>query len=308
MSRFAQWTAGRWPEIVSSLLGPEQANTRKHLPCEMAPGSKDCFRFADFHENGSYFCRCSPDGKAGGFDLLQCRLGVDFMGAVRAVEGILGPCPRDERTDIEPRRETYGEILLREGVRVERSKYLESRGLVVPPGLLFHKAVDYRDADGQITGNFPAMLAPITRDGVFQAMHVTYLQGGAKAPVDTVRKILPGKRATGGAVELFPAAAKMGVGEGIESSLSAAALFGVPCFAALNTSLLKAFEPPDICTELLIYADNDLNFAGHAAAFALAHAQAGKRKVEVLMPSGPDEDWNTVLMEKLSKERKRGEI
>lgn len=306
MSRFAQWTAGRWPEIVSSLLGPEQANTRKHLPCEMAPGSKDCFRFADFHENGSYFCRCSPDGKAGGFDLLQCRLGVDFMGAVRAVEGILGPCPRDD--SVEPKRESYGEVLLREGVRSGRSKYLESRGLIVPPGLLFHKGVDYRDADGNIVGKFAAMLAPIMRDGEFLSMHVTYLQDGKKALVDTVRKILPGKRASGGAVALWPAAAKMGVAEGIETAVAASMLFGIPVWAALNTSLLKAFDPPAVCEELVIFADHDENYAGHSAAYALAHAQSSRVRIDVCMPGAPGEDWCDVLNNKQANERKRGEL
>lgn len=307
MSRFGEWTKGRWPEIISGLMGSAYTNPRKHLPCERVPGSTDCYRFADRGDSGSYFCRCS-DGSKGGFDLVQCQLGVDFMGAVKLIEGVIGPCPRDDSTEVEPRRETYGEILLREGVRSGRSKYLESRGLIVPPGLLFHKGVDYRDADGNITGKHPAMLAPVMREGEFLSMHVTYLQDGKKAPVDTVRKILPGKRANGGAVQLWPAAATMGVAEGIETAVAASMLFGIPVWAALNTSLLKAFDPPAVCQELVIFADHDENYAGHAAAYALAHAQSNRVRIDVCMPGSPGDDWNDILLEKLAKERKRGEI
>jgi putative DNA primase/helicase len=305
MSRFSEWTAGRWPEIVSALVGSEATNTRKHQPCAVIPGSTDCYRFADRGDSGNYFCRCS-DGSKGGFDLIQCRLGVDFMGAVKLIEGVIGPCPRDDND--EPKRENYGEILLREGVRSGRSKYLESRGLIVPPGLLFHRGADYRDADGQITGKYPAMLAPIMREGEVLSVHVTYLQDGKKAPVDTVRKILPGKRVAGGAVELWPAATKMGVAEGVETAIAASMLFDIPVWAALNTSLLKAFEPPEVCEELVIFADHDENFAGHAAAYALAHAQSARVLIDVCMPGAPGEDWNDVLLNKQAKERKLGEV
>lgn len=295
MSRFSEWAHGRWPEIVTALVGPEYANTRKHQPCEQAPGSTDCYRFADYRDNGSYFCRCSPEGKAGGFDLIQCKLGVDFMGAVKAIEGVIGPCPRDDSD--EPKRESYSEILRREGVQSERSRYLKSRGLIVPPGLRFHRAVEYRDSDGKSVGRYPAMLAPITRNGSFLSMHVTYLQGGKKAPVDPARKILPGKSAKGGAVELWPAERRMGVAEGIETAIAAAMMFRLPVWAALNTSLLKSFQPPDVCEELLIFADHDANYAGHAAAYQLAHSLSGRVALEVRMPEAPGTDWNDVLLD-----------
>lgn len=291
MSRFHDWTNGRWGEIVSALLGDQWSNTRKHHACPQVSGSTDCYRFSDKGGNGSYFCRCS-EGEKGGFDLLQCRLGVDFMGAVRAVEGVIGPCPKDGAKPAPTA--SYAMQLLREGERSNRSRYLESRGLIVPPGLLFHRAAQYRK-DGEVVATYPAIVAPITRDGATITAHVTYLQDGKKAPITPCRKILPGPSTSGGAVELWPAAEVMGVAEGIETAIAAAMIHQLPVWAALNTALMKSFTPPAMCKRLLIFADNDANFAGHAAAYALAHRMYGRTDVDVLMPDAGD--WNDVLAE-----------
>lgn len=295
MSRFSEWAHGRWPEIVSALLGDDAANTRKHQPCPQVPDSTDCYRFSDHNGNGSYFCRCSS-GEKGGFDLLECRLGLPFMSAVEAAESVIGPCPRDEAA--EPKRESYGEVLLREGMRSKVSRYLQSRGLVSAPGLLFHRSVQYRDADGNDVGRFAAMLAPITKAGEFCAMHVTYLQDGRKAPVDPCRKILPGKRGTGGGVALWPAAERMGVAEGVETAIAAAMIHRMPVWAALNTSMLAGFDPPAECRHLTIYGDHDANYAGHAAAYKLAHRLHGRVDVEVRFPEAVGTDWNDVLIQR----------
>lgn len=292
MSRFRDWTNGRWPEIVSALLGDDAANTRKHHPCERVHGSTDCYRFSDRNGDGSYFCRCSG-GEKSGFDLLECRLGVDFIGAVKAVESVIGPCPRDSQ----PKRESYGEVLLREGRPSKVSRYLQSRGLSPAPGLMFHRSVQYRDADGNVVGRYPAMLAPITRAGKFCAMHVTYLQGGKKAQVDPCRKILPGRRGTGGAVALWPAAERMGVAEGVETAIAASMIHGMPVWAALNTSMLGSFEPPTACRHLTIFGDHDANYAGHAAAYKLAHRLHGRVEIEIRFPDAVG-DWNDVLLQR----------
>src|SRR5690606_3001945 len=117
----------------------------------------------------------------------------------------------------------------------KRSAYLASRGLEVPPGLLFARQVPYYDGTTQI-GTYDAMLAPITRDGRWATLHCTYLHRGRKAPVEHPRKILPGRSSPiGGGVELYPAAEEMGVAEGIETAIAASMMFGVPVHAALNT-------------------------------------------------------------------------
>lgn len=293
MNRFAEWTHGRWPEIVSALLGNEWANTRKHQSCPSAPQSTDCFRFADRTGTGNYFCRCS-EGEKGGFDLLMCRLGIDFMDAVKRVEGVIGPCPREDEQA--PKQKRYAEVLTEQCQRTQQSAYLAGRGLIVPPGLRWHPAVEYRDSEGKVTGRYPAMLAPIMRAGKFCTFHVTYLQSGKKAPVSPNRKVLPGPQWTGGAVPLWPAAEKMGIAEGVESAIAASMLYGIPVWAGISTSGMAGFQPPAKCEELTIFADNDANYAGHVAAYKLAHKLHGRVDVRIEFPTEVGTDFNDVLL------------
>ena len=274
----SEWASGQWPKIISNLIGEQYVDGRHH-PCPGGHGT-DCFRFSDINGRGNYFCRCS-DGDKDGFDLIRCQHNVDFVGAIKMVEEVIGDRPRDRS---EQRAETYAERLHREAEKTPRSAYLEGRGLIVAPGLDFHPAVEYRD-DGKLIGTYPAMLAPITRDGRFLTYHVTYLQHGKKAPVPAPRKILPSTGSLqGGAVELFPAGPTLGIAEGIETAISAHLLFGVPVWAALNTSLLKSWRPPASVQRVLIFGDHDLNYAGQAAAFTLAHRLHGRVDVQIHLP------------------------
>lgn len=284
----AEWTKGHWPEIVSKLIGPEFADG-KHHPCPCGDG-KDRFRFSNLNDRGGYFCQCS-DGSGDGFDLIQCVHNTDFAGAARLIEGVIGPREGEPHKP----KASYAEVLRNTAVQSDRSRYLESRGLIVPPGLQWHTGVEYR-TDCEVIATYPAMLAPVTRDGKFLTYHVTYLHEGGKAPVDPCRKILPGPSTKGGAVELWPAAKTMGIAEGIETAIAASMIFRVPVWAALNTSLLKAWKPPEIARKVLIFADHDQNYAGHAAAYTLAHKLHGKVEVNVKMPPEPG-DWNDELLE-----------
>ena len=284
----SEWTKGRWPEIIERLVGTEYVDG-KHHACPKGDG-KDCFRFSNVNGRGNYFCKCS-EGDQDGFDLLQCIHGVDFAGAAKLVEEVIGPRPdKPERKE----RTRYADQLREQATTTPRSKYLESRRLILPPGLHWHPSVDYR-VDGELVGRYPAMLAPVLRDERFLTYHVTYLLDGHKAPVDPCRKLLPGPGLKGAAVPLWPAAEVMGIAEGIETAIAASMLFEVPVWAALNTSLLKSWRPPEIARRVLIFGDHDANFAGHAAAYRLAHRLHGSVDVEVHFPEQRG-DYNDVLM------------
>ena len=82
----------------------------------------------------------------------------------------------------------------------------------------------------------PAMIAMVTGpDGTPSTLHRTYLtDDGRKAAVREPRLLMPGIIAKGAAIRLAPAGDALGIAEGIETALSASALFGVPCWAAVK--------------------------------------------------------------------------
>jgi putative DNA primase/helicase len=106
---------------------------------------------------------------------------------------------------------------------------------------------------------------------------------------------MPGTIAKGAAIRLAPAGDALGIAEGIETALSASALFGVPCWAAGNAGLLAAWQPPPEAKRIIIFGDNDPDYGGHAAAYALAkRLRSDERVVEVQIPAEVGADWNDV--------------
>lgn len=297
--KISEHAQGHWPQIVERIVGEEFTNKRKHLGCpatgEAGKGTPR-FRFSDKFGKGNFFCHCS-DGNKDGFALLMCTRGYDFASACRDVESVIGPCPKDDKHVTQEREKTFAERLTERAVKTSASAYLASRGLEVPPGLDWIKALSYMDENKAKVGEFPAMLAPIVKDGRFLTYHVTYLSGGQKAPVNPCRKILPGPENRGASCPLYDAAEDMGIAEGVETAIAAKMIFGVPVWAALNTSLLAAWEPPAIAKRVTIFGDNDQNFAGHAAAYQLAHRLIRKGlTVEVQIAPTVGQDWNDVLL------------
>ena len=283
---------GRWLEILPRFGIPADALNGKHQPCPCTGGGTDRFRFADRDGSGSFFCACSQ-GDKGGLALIMCKTELGYAEVARQVDEIIGNKSGGEAT---PRPTYYAGKLRAMAETSTRSAYLANRGLEVAPGLEFCRSVEYRHDDGKITRH-PAMLAPIVRGGEFLTYHVTYLNRGAKADVPVPKKILPGPELRGAACPLYPAAETMGLAEGVETAIAASMIHGnMPVWAALNTALMKGFDPPPECRHLMIFADNDAHYAGHAAAYALAHRLAGKLdSVTVFMPQKQGQDWCDVL-------------
>lgn len=283
---------GKWKSILEHFGIPADSLNGKHHPCPCDGLGKDRFRFSDQNGSGSYFCACSTatDPK-GGMGLLSCKLKWPFAEIARDVDKFLG-----NEHDGKPREQTYADKLRAVAKPSARSKYLESRGLEMAPGLLFADSVEYRNDAGEVTHRLPAMLAPVMREGEFRTFHVTYLDKGAKANVPTVRKILPGGPITGGGVPLYPAAEEMGVAEGIETAIAAKMLFDCPTHSALNASMLGKWEPPSIAKTVWIFGDRDRNYAGESGAYALAHRLALKGIKAIVMLPKEFGDFNDELL------------
>lgn len=293
--KISEHCEGKWTEIISSLIGPEWTQSNKHSKCPRSGEGKDRFRFSDINNRGNYFCSCS-DGDKDGFALLMCVKGWDFTQCCKEVESVIGKCPKDNEPP-PPKQKTIVERLQGKVLdSVKSSKHLESRGLEIAPGLKWIKKLDFYD-DGEKRGYFPAMLGPVRLHGKIQTYHATYIMN-KEASVIT-RKILssPGSL-QGAAVELYPIIdGVLGVAEGIETAIAAKMLYGVAVWSLLNTALMKSWKPPSNVKKVIIFGDNDENYAGQAAAFNLAHRLKKMNEVEVVLrfPPQTGHDFNDVL-------------
>lgn len=314
-----------WPAILAQLgIDESFLRPKKSGPCPVC-GGRDRYTFDNRKGRGDYICR--GHGAGDGFDLLQRLHGWSFPEArrqVMAVAGLGGESSssavrgswRDRANEpargIVPAAIASGPLpTLRPPQRVlaalrgscavadcrDAVTYLASRGLwPLPEGctLRAHPGLDCWN-DGQRVGRYPGLVAEIVDlDGKFVTVHVTYLEAGAKICDHEPRKVLSKLDGHEGcAVRLMAATDTLAIAEGIETALSAAALFRIPAWAALNTSLLARFEPPPGVTRLVICADRDE--AGLMAAGRLMERLQGRIRFELAVPKAPAKDFNDQL-------------
>jgi putative DNA primase/helicase len=175
------------------------------------------------------------------------------------------------------------------GTPVER--YLMGRGLAAESSeLRYHPRAPHGPAP--LTRFRPAMVAAVRDDIGVVAVHRTFLNArwGALAPIDEPRCGLG--RFGSGAVRLGGTAPRLGLAEGVETALSASALFGIPCWATLGTERFRLVALPDEVEELILFLDHD---AGGRRAEALARETFRKLAIEARYPRERGADWNDVL-------------
>jgi putative DNA primase/helicase len=291
--RIADLCVGRWESILTSLGVASEFLSKKHGPCPVC-GGRDRFKFDNKDARGTWFC--SHCGAGDGFNLLQKINGWTFSQAAREVERVLGVSTTDT-----PRREFTDEQkseALKRAWRESRPviagdpvwTYLVKRAGIttVPLSLRYHPNLRY-DAGH----SYPAMLAVVTMpDGKATTMHRTWLDGkGGKAPVDEPKKVMSGTIKSG-AIRLAEVSEHVGVAEGIETALRASVLFGVPMWAAISAGGVRDWEPPEGIRRVSIFGDNDENYTGQSAAFALAHKLSMRGiATEVRIPDKVGTDW-----------------
>ena len=138
----------------------------------------------------------------------------------------------------------------------------------------------------------PALIAAVRDESGLVAVHRTFLEpaGHRLAAIEAPRCGLG--RFGCGAVRLGGVAPRLGLAEGIETALSASALFGLPCWATLGTERFRHVAiPPDV-TELVLFLDND---PGGRRAEALARGAFAHLAIETRYPRRPGAGWNDVL-------------
>lgn len=170
--------------------------------------------------------------------------------------------------------------------------YLRSRGLdCAPAELRYHPRTPH--GRWPLTQFRPALVAALSDDSGLVAVHRTFLapDGGGLAPLASPRCGLG--RFGRGAVRVGGAGPRLGLAEGIETALSATALFGIPCWATLGAERFGRVALPAEVRELLLFLDHD---QGGRRAEQLARSSfAGVVRIEACVPDRPGEDWNDVL-------------
>ena len=276
---------GRWHGIMSYYGLTDKQLSGKHSPCPNCNG-KDRFRFTD-RGSGDYFCSgCSPGD---GFDLVMKITGLSFGEVAKEIDDIVGNI-RQEKIKM-PDTDKAAALLKRISGELtpiddNTKAYLKYRGVPACSGMRSHPGLTYYE-DGKPAGKYPAMVTRfLTSNGTLSTYHVTYLQDGKKAPVSSPKKIMPVcQPMAGGALKLTPVAEHMGITEGVETALVCMDRFVLPVWASSNTAMLEAFEPPQGIKSLIIYADNDANYAGQKSAYVLANRLALQGlQVDVLVP------------------------
>ncbi|MEA3018383.1 MAG: putative primase/helicase, partial [Sphingomonadales bacterium] len=171
--------------------------------------------------------------------------------------------------------------------------YLEGRELRAgSPELRFHP----RTPEGAkpLTRYRPALIAAVRDERGIVAVHRTFLAAAAEPGIIVARAKCGLGPFRGGAVRLGRAAARLGLAEGIETALSASALFDVPCWATLGTERFGLVAIPACVTELLLFLDNDAG--GRRAEKLVRAANPAIASIEAHYPRRAGDDWNDVLM------------
>ena len=269
-----------------------------HIDCPICQ-SKKSFRINRYNGRASYICKC---GSGGIIKLLQEVRGCDFKTIANEIDKTFNI----ERTkDYTPTTNTTLNdcvskfLTLRKPACTQVQEYLNNRGITIMP----RSGVRYsqNNFDQEYNCNFAAMYAIASNEyneAVYR--HLTYLKDGNKANIKNNKKMLKLSDQSGSvSVKMFPHQDVLGIAEGIETALSAQTISKVPTWAALNSSLLKRFKAPIGVKKLYIFADNDKNGTGLAAAFECGNKNIlSKNDVKNVVIRWPSDvcDYNDFLL------------
>ena len=292
---------GKWKGVLQQLGLDASYLTGKHGPCPICKDGVDRFRFDDKEKRGTWICNTC--GAGNGLDLVMKAWGYGYKEACDRIDVIVSNTKEDPASRPAMSQDDIKAAMINiwrtskpaaPGDLVHR--YLSTRHvdeLVYPSAIRFAPSV--KDGEGGIRPCMIALVSPPEGGAKFVQMHRTFLKpdGSGKAEMTTPRKLMPGELPEGSAIRLSEyTGGALGIAEGIETALSASAMFDLPVWAAISAGNLAKWQPPEGCEEVAIFADNDRKFAGQAASYALARRLCSKGlHVTVHVPSLPGTDW-----------------
>jgi hypothetical protein len=256
---------------------------------------------------GGGMCRCpAHDDRAPSLSvrpgrvrlLLHCFAGCDASDVLRALETrhLLEPgAPAPDEPQDRRGERAYNAAALKIWTEARSidgtpaADYLAARALAArSPELRFHPLAPH--GPQPLTRYRPALIAAVRDDSGLVAIHRTFID--PRAPGRAAGRAGLGRFGKG-VVRLGGIGPRLGLAEGIETALSATALFKVPCWATLGTERFALVSLPAEVRELLLFLDHD---SGGRRAEALAReAFAHVPRIEAHYPDRPRDDWNDVL-------------
>lgn len=233
--------------------------------------------------------------------LLHCFAGCDASSILRALEAkaLLQPRAAAARESVSRRgngSRNAAALRLWEEARsvtgTPAAAYLQSRGLGAGSAQLrYHPRTPH--GPSPLTSFRPALIAAVRDNEGLVAVHRSFIDPEGRSLAALTHPRCGLGRLGRGAVRLGGIAPMLGLAEGIETALSATALFGMPCWSTLGAERFGRVALPPETRELLLFLDND---AGGRRAEALGRAAFGHiPRVEVRYPARPGDDWNDVL-------------
>ena len=236
--------------------------------------------------------------------LFHCFAGcasADVVKAVRAAGHRLpkrasDPAPSQVRGGRDPgARSSAAALRIWAGARpidgTPAERYLKHRGLDAgSTALRYHPRTPH--GPWPLTRFRAALVAAVSDQSGTIAVHRTFLDPQSHGPAGSEARRCGLGRFGRGAVRLGGIAPRLGLAEGIETALSASALFGLPCWATLGTERFRHVAIPPQVSGLVLFLDND---RGGRRAEALARKAFAHLAIEAHYPRQAGEDWNDVL-------------
>ena len=176
--------------------------------------------------------------------------------------------------------------------------YLQARGITIEvPSVL-----RFGNCPHRLGGSFPAMVVPVVNvDDGQTGIHATYLRPDGSGKADFANKEFQRECRgviRGGAIRLaaHDPDCELIIAEGVEATLSAMQIFGLPGWSAVYAGGLKTVELPPAVRRVVIAADNDVSGTGQRNALAAYQRWISEgRFVRIAMPPVAGDDFNDVL-------------
>jgi putative DNA primase/helicase len=295
MASLLHQSKGKWKSLLTEILelDPEILDGN-HRPCP-ACGGVDRFRFDDLEGRGTYYC--AGCGAGAGLSLICKVKGITSGAAWNLVKAALPEATETETKPKEDYRPFIKRVLAKAVVIAPGDsiyQYLTSRGIFEPPKTILRAPTIFpKETDPWM------MVCRVVKGNRLAGIHLTLLKDGKRH--QRLMYGLSEGSLKGGAIRLHPLESRgivgeLVVGEGVETSLSAAQYFDRPAWSCMNAVLLEQVEIPNIVTDLMIAGDNDATYTGQRAAFVRANKSVvvEHRKTTVMIPEKVGADWNSV--------------